>query len=145
MDAYRFSISWTRIFPSKIFFFFFSPLFIKTSIFLLFCFLAYMQHYYMSQMEQGNQIQKESNTTTISQMPYQKKVSLSNILSTTKLYTYEANHFIVNSGIQPYATLFHWDLPQMLEDSYEGFLSNRIMYVLQRAYGLSEVKYKIFI
>lgn len=30
-------------------------------------------------------------------------------------------------GIEPYATLYHWDLPQMLEDRYGGLLSNHIM------------------
>lgn len=29
-------------------------------------------------------------------------------------------------GIEPYVTLFHWDLPQALDDKYGGFLSKRI-------------------
>ena len=29
----------------------------------------------------------------------------------------------------PYVTLFHWDLPQALEDEYGGFRSDKIVYV----------------
>lgn len=29
--------------------------------------------------------------------------------------------------IEPYVTLFHWDLPQALEEEYGGFLSSRIV------------------
>ncbi|KAH9710315.1 Beta-glucosidase 13 [Citrus sinensis] len=30
-------------------------------------------------------------------------------------------------GLQPFVTIFHWDLPQALEDDYGGFLSPRIV------------------
>jgi beta-glucosidase len=36
--------------------------------------------------------------------------------------------YICQSGIQPYATLFHWDLPQALEDKYGGWLNSQIVY-----------------
>ncbi|CAJ1933301.1 unnamed protein product [Sphenostylis stenocarpa] len=34
---------------------------------------------------------------------------------------------LVANGLQPFVTLFHWDLPQSLEDEYGGFLSPRIV------------------
>ncbi|CAN0902046.1 Beta-glucosidase 24 [Linum grandiflorum] len=34
---------------------------------------------------------------------------------------------LLSNGIKPFVTLFHWDLPQHLEDEYEGFLSPKIV------------------
>ncbi|XP_021747075.1 beta-glucosidase 12-like [Chenopodium quinoa] len=34
---------------------------------------------------------------------------------------------LIANGIKPYVTLFHWDLPQALEDEYGGFLSPYIV------------------
>ncbi|KAA8522511.1 hypothetical protein F0562_013128 [Nyssa sinensis] len=34
---------------------------------------------------------------------------------------------LIANGIEPFVTLFHWDLPQALEDEYGGFLSHRII------------------
>uniref|UniRef100_A0A2P2K1I3 Beta-glucosidase 12-like n=1 Tax=Rhizophora mucronata TaxID=61149 RepID=A0A2P2K1I3_RHIMU len=36
------------------------------------------------------------------------------------------NELLVN-GIQPFVTLFHWDMPQALEDEYGGFLSPKVV------------------
>ena len=33
----------------------------------------------------------------------------------------------MNAGLNPFVTIFHWDLPQALEDEYGGFLSTHIM------------------
>ncbi|XP_028787395.1 beta-glucosidase 24-like [Neltuma alba] len=34
---------------------------------------------------------------------------------------------LISNGMQPFVTLFHWDLPQALEDEYGGFLSPKIV------------------
>ncbi|THU46630.1 hypothetical protein C4D60_Mb09t06950 [Musa balbisiana] len=34
---------------------------------------------------------------------------------------------LLKNGIKPYVTLFHWDVPQALEDAYGGFLSSKIV------------------
>ncbi|KAL2481982.1 Beta-glucosidase 15 [Abeliophyllum distichum] len=35
--------------------------------------------------------------------------------------------FLLAEGIEPCATIFHWDIPQCLDDEYGGFLSPRIV------------------
>jgi len=34
---------------------------------------------------------------------------------------------LISSGVQPMATLFHWDLPQALQDEFGGFNSSEII------------------
>ncbi|XP_015897708.2 putative beta-glucosidase 41 isoform X1 [Ziziphus jujuba] len=69
MDAYRFSISWSRIFPNG------------------------------------------------TGKPNAEGISYYNSLIDA----------LLEKGIRPFVTLYHWDLPQMLEDRYEGWLSRQII------------------
>ncbi|XP_008789190.1 putative beta-glucosidase 41 isoform X2 [Phoenix dactylifera] len=69
MDAYRFSISWSRIFPNGT---------------------------------------GEPNPEGISH--YNSLIDA-----------------LLEKGLQPYVTLYHWDLPQSLEDRYDGWLSRQIV------------------
>ncbi|KAK8942219.1 Beta-glucosidase 13 [Platanthera guangdongensis] len=44
-------------------------------------------------------------------------------------------------GIEPYATIFHWDLPQALDDEYGGFLGDKI---LEDFKNYAEICFKTF-
>ncbi|XAR56624.1 Beta-glucosidase [Bertholletia excelsa] len=39
---------------------------------------------------------------------------------------------LLEKGINPYVTLYHWDLPQVLEDRYEGWLSSQVVNDFER-------------
>ncbi|KAG0480266.1 hypothetical protein HPP92_011124 [Vanilla planifolia] len=82
MDAYRFSISWSRIYPNDNF-----------------------SRYELSAFADGT---GELNPEGIA-------------------YYNSLIDALLEAGIQPYATLYHWDLPQNLEDKYDGWLNTRII------------------
>ncbi|KAK8463850.1 hypothetical protein PHAVU_011G055800, partial [Phaseolus vulgaris] len=78
------------------------------------------------------QIMKDMNLDA-----YRFSISWSRILPNGKLsgginqegidyYNNLINELLAN-GLEPFVTLFHWDLPQTLEDEYGGFLSPRIV------------------
>ncbi|KAA8520289.1 hypothetical protein F0562_014545 [Nyssa sinensis] len=83
-DAFRLSISWSRILPGKI-------------IILIIC----------GSIADGY----SSSRVNIAGIRF-----YNNLIDELK-----------SRGIEPYVTLFHWDLPQVLESDYKGFLNPRIV------------------
>ncbi|KAJ0096246.1 hypothetical protein Patl1_17274 [Pistacia atlantica] len=45
-----------------------------------------------------------------------------------RFYNNLINKLLAN-GLQPFVTIFHWDVPQALEDDYGGLLSSRIVFM----------------
>ncbi|MCD9642248.1 hypothetical protein HAX54_028939 [Datura stramonium] len=58
-------------------------------------------------------------------------IAWTRILQETKSTGIDHYNNLINEilalGIKPLVTLFHWDLPQALEDEYHGFLSPKIL------------------
>ncbi|KAL4612078.1 hypothetical protein ACB092_08G172900 [Castanea dentata] len=85
-------------------------------------------HYYKKDV----QIMKKMNLNA-----YRFSVSWSRVLPKGKLsggmnregieYYNKLINRLLSKGIKPYVTMFHWDLPQALEDEYGGFLSPHIV------------------
>lgn len=92
MDAYRFSISWSRIFPSKS-----HHLSCDNG-----CFNEFVN---LRCLTDGT---GEANTEGVK-------------------YYNSLIDALLAKGIKPYVTLYHWDLPQALEDRYEGWLSRQVV------------------
>ncbi|CAL2264245.1 unnamed protein product [Prunus armeniaca] len=82
---------------------------------------------------------------------YRFSISWSRLLPSGKLsdgvnedgITYYNNliNELLRNGLKPFVTLFHWDLPQTLEDEYGGFLSPRVVNHFQ---DYAELCYKKF-
>ncbi|CAH2063050.1 unnamed protein product [Thlaspi arvense] len=86
LEAFRFSISWSRLIPSKRFFCFF---------------------FLNLQMEEDPLTLKVYGFTRTSSKNYET--------------------MIWQTGIEPHVTLYHYDLPQSLEDEYGGWINRKIM------------------
>lgn len=95
MDAYRFSIAWSRIFPSMSVCLF-RHLYQLIELFVIIC---------MNFLSDGS---GEINQAGVDH--YNDLIDA-----------------LLAKRIEPYVTLFHWDLPQSLEDGYKGWLDRRIM------------------
>ncbi|KAK7402227.1 hypothetical protein VNO78_14318 [Psophocarpus tetragonolobus] len=89
-----------------------------------------LDHYH--RYKEDIKIMKDMNTDA-----YRFSISWSRILPKGKLsgginqegikfYNNLINDLLAN-GLEPFVTLFHWDLPQALEDEYGGFLSPHIV------------------
>ncbi|MQL85355.1 hypothetical protein Taro_017865 [Colocasia esculenta] len=97
MDAYRFSISWSRIYPSK-----------QSGS------TSSSEYFYVCYRFQIVSIKSQNyGSGAVNQAGINHYNNLINAL--------------LAKGIQPYVTLYHWDLPQALEDKYNGWLDRQII------------------
>mmetsp|Transcript_7197 Transcript_7197/g.10513 ORF Transcript_7197/g.10513 Transcript_7197/m.10513 type:complete len:542 (-) Transcript_7197:107-1732(-) len=52
---------------------------------------------------------------------------------------------LIENGIEPWITLFHWDLPQQLEEDVNGWLDNSKNYTVVEAFGdYARICFKVF-
>ena len=51
---------------------------------------------------------------------------------------------LLKYNIEPFVTLYHWDLPQHLEEKYNGWLSPQIEYDFATYAGRNEMYHTIY-
>jgi beta-glucosidase/6-phospho-beta-glucosidase/beta-galactosidase len=51
---------------------------------------------------------------------------------------------LLEAGIQPYITLFHWDLPQPLQDRYKGFRASNKAAIVDDFVAYAELLFERF-
>ncbi|KAL5567251.1 hypothetical protein UlMin_030415 [Ulmus minor] len=101
LDAYRFSISWSRLLPSKFIYFF-------SNLYLLSFVLQIKLYIFIWLLFSDGKLRRGVNKEGIN-------------------YYNDLINELLAKGLKPFVTIFHWDLPQALEDEYGGFLNPNIV------------------
>jgi beta-glucosidase/6-phospho-beta-glucosidase/beta-galactosidase len=150
MDLFRFSISWSRIFPSKLIELihvnnsnngFSVILGSLISITVIFGSLISIKYFQRDRQDTEEESMKRGSLITIisstscSRMVLQNHLlplgrALFHIYVFGHAYVAFINmhvHVVLHEGMEPFVTLYHWDMPQTLEDEYGGFRSKRVV------------------